>query len=760
MSAAVVAVSRAAGQARTRLTRATVGFLIAAAGRARRMHPVVLGLCLLVVVVLPWMLTAGAGSALAADDTKEHMGQFPATFDWIGIKDSHGVPVDRFELSIDDGGLNSPDLFVWQVPLHALWGFYWGFASIGIWFMDWALSFGWIDWIYQPMNTVGVELHQVMSRFGIAGSLATIAACLVAFTFVRGKTVTALWDYFMIVAVLCVAASSFANPVEKVLGPSGYVMTAHDWTMEAVSNLAVDANPDGSSAPVFDAHGGQMPITSVFVDTFIRIPQQFVNFGHELDDKCQSVYTDALKAGPYGGDGDLRDKVGECDPAAKTRGDAPGAGMFADLNAILPAGAILVLFAIVLAGSVIVAAFNAGWKAVRANFDLITGVLPGVFRSALAATIAEIIIAVGMVVVSIFFAALYVVVVASVMRGHDDWPAAKTFVVVDVVMLVGLVVFIRQRGKAKHASAQLQRAMLFRPNGPSTPVAAGRSDGLMRGVMAAQACAGLVRMARRSSGTGNGAGAGANYWQLNTLFMGGASHGDGQGAPVDLGTLDVTPAAQRGPRALPAGRRAIGIGHGSEPLALGPGPSTPAPSTPSTDLTSRLRRSKTVNALVPLVSTAAQAGLAHATGGTSAVAVAGVRAATTLRSMRQDTLRDKLANPSTSVPTRPGTTPTPAAPSTTRVQVVTGEVVSSTPAQTLSAPTRREPAPTRPVPVHPQPATPTMVGPALGVQRTQAPAQPRQDPSTVNVALQRQHTNQAAQRLAAKLAEQRMRGRG
>ena len=103
-----------------------------------------------------------------------------------------------------------------------------------------------------------------------------------------------------------------------------------------------------------------------------------INFGQVLDGgKCESVYTEVVKAGPYGAESTIRDKINGCDPVLGKYAASPSASMALGSLLFMPASVVILLLAIVLSGSVIAAGCNAMFQGLKAIVTLVTGLLPG-----------------------------------------------------------------------------------------------------------------------------------------------------------------------------------------------------------------------------------------------------------------------------------------------------------------------------------------------------------------------------------------------
>ena len=257
----------------------------------------------------------------------------------------------------------------------------------------------------------------------------------------------------------------FAQPVRMLVGENGFIVQAQQWGMGLSSALANHGQPTEASAQQL-----RQAQTGLLVDTFVRAPTQLVNFGRVLDGgKCQDVYTDAVKAGPYGTESTIRDKVNACDPTLGEYAAQPSASMGLGSLLFLPASVVVLLLAIVLAGSVIAAGCNAMFQGLKAIVTLVTGLLPGGGRGSLMLTAAETVIALAIIVFTGVFLGIFLQVVQALFTSGSGESFPKTFAIVDIVLVVGIVVYRRQRQRLKDTAHRMAQLMSKRPGRGASP---------------------------------------------------------------------------------------------------------------------------------------------------------------------------------------------------------------------------------------------------------------------------------------------------
>lgn len=437
---------------------------------------------LLTLTTIPLLLVSQAtvALALATDKVAPAASRAPQSLAWITVQDSHGVPLWSYELNIDDGGINSPDLFVYAPPAHYAWIAYQDGCAIGIWLIEQAISFGWFKLIATPAMAVGESLHTVMAQLDVRAAMLMLAGAVFGWFLMRGRYMSALYEMFAAAIIAALAIGVLANPVALVAGPNGLVMKAREAALAIAvaqpknvldardasqSNHTRPTGPQGDTAQERGDNASKAMVNQL-VDTFVRGPHQYINFGRALDGtKCENAYTQALKEGPYGKDNDgLRAKVGACDPAAKSYADAPGPGMVVDAMSVMPSGGAILGFGVVVAAILLVACLYACYRAVMAVIETPFGIIPG-GRAALASSVAQIIQETVMVFFILVFLAIYLVFIQTAMTSADGEPIMKRFWLVDLMSFAGIVVAIRERRRIKAMGKRLRSWLLTRPDG-------------------------------------------------------------------------------------------------------------------------------------------------------------------------------------------------------------------------------------------------------------------------------------------------------
>lgn len=608
-----------------------------------------IGLLMIGAVFVP------AGAAYAADD--EVTTGAPSAFSWISVKDSAGNPIWNYQMAIDRGGATSPGKLIWGFLTDLLWGLYQVLVALAIWLIDWVLAFGWLDLIAGPVVEVGDAMSSIVTSLGATGTLLTITACVGAWMMVRGQFATGMFEIAIACVISALAVGVFSDPVRDVVEQGGLLTDSRDVGLVLALGLRNDGDlPPTGSGPMTPPERGFGPIgegpsvsgtlrrelTGSMVDAFIRIPHQLTNFGTYLDEgDCAETYAEQIDLGDgeldnappdddsyggiYGGvtfgNGALdqselseqfRNAIKDCNEAAGRVAENPNSGMALSAAALLPAGGLAMLFAFILCGVVLSAGLFAAYQSVKAIVALLMALAPGGARGTLWMTAAELIIALVTVVYSVVFLSVYLLVITAVFTSDESSGNLQTFIAVDILMLVGVIVYWKGRGRLKAASARLAAAMSKRP-GKAAPTAlparssASAADLYYKGRMVKNALGGRVG---KGLGLAGAIGLGAATGGVSTLVSAGTKVALGKGKESKVRERLAGGAGEEKPSPTPndpgSGPPA---GFSTQPPSSGPPPNSPPseappPPTPTTrggaeELRRRLRRPQTSHGRLP-----------------------------------------------------------------------------------------------------------------------------------------------------------------
>lgn len=680
------------------------------------------------------LLVLAATPAAAAED----QGQAPPFLTWISLNDTRGISIWNYEMSIDRGGMTSPDKFFWSVLVDIAWQIYRGVCAISLWFLDWVLSFTWVPTVAAPLLAVGDAMQAAVNGIGLVPTMLTLCALVAVMWMARGRWATGIWELAMALVIASLASGVFAQPVRMIAGPDGFIVQASQVGQQLAAELATG---EAAGMTPQELRAQQ---TGMLVDTFIRQPTQMVNFGQVLDGtECEAAYNDVVAAGPYGNDADVRDRMKDCDERLHEYASTPTAAMALGAIMFSPAAFVVLGLALVLAGSVVAAGCWAMYQALRAIITLIMGLLPGGGRGSLLLTITETLVSLLIIVFTSVFLGIFLLVIQALFAGADG-EITKTFLIVDILIVVGIIVYWRARNSIKAMSKRLAGWMAQRPGASATRLPE-RSPGLSLAPVnsALHAASTLThhRSGRRAAGAGAQVGepGGARYvdGRQQVLFVNAAGTGAGRG-PTPHYSAHPTPGGGPTPRPGRGAPPAPALTGAPLPPGLPPGPSpapataTPVPEDPQGP-SPRLRRAAAATGKLARAGT--QVALAAATGGTSA-AVAGTAGATraaqvaqTVRTARRAAVTARMTagtltpGPAPVGPMRPRTQPAPVpgraqhprpadsqTPAVVQGQIVRSKLATTPPAaqpvrhDEKPAPAAKKPTP--PAGSEPRPRTP------------------------------------------------------
>lgn len=405
------------------------------------------------VVLAAVLLMVGNVAFVAADNTGQ-VGQSIPTLSWIQLSDDKGISLWNYELTINyQSDIFNPGSAISAWFTELLWRGYLGCAALAIWFLDWVLSFDWLTIITGPLLAIGEALRDVIAQFGLVPAFLAIAALVGAVFIMRGKIARGVYEMLVGALVVALSATALSNPIQMVAGPGGWIFQARDHTLQVVAAMGDQALTD------------QNAITSELITTFIRQPVQLVSFGQILDGtSCESVYDAAIRSGPHGYDSTVRDAVKSCSESAGVYAETPSGSMVASVLIQSPAGLVVLVIAILIGGTVMLALVSTVLASLKAIINVLLAVLPGGARRPLAQAFAEMFIGIATFVFAMFFLGVYLMVIQAVFRAHDGEPS-KAFVITIIFMILGLVAFLRYRRSLKAATDRLTQWMSQRPSG-------------------------------------------------------------------------------------------------------------------------------------------------------------------------------------------------------------------------------------------------------------------------------------------------------
>lgn len=555
------------------------------------------------------VLTLVAPLANAADDTK-NTGSVTNILGWMNIYDSHRIPAADMYLSIDGGGMMHPMKTTWAFLMTVEYETYRGIVMTAIWIISEALKFKWLQLIAKPVQEIGGAVADLTSRVHVTSLMMMLAGAAVALWIMRGRYATGLYELMVSMLVAAGLFGFLAHPVQNLIGDHGALMKTHNMSMQVAEGIANHGNTDGGNNT--DANSDQLVdhLTGHLVDTFIREPTQLITFGKVLDQQpdggaCARAFDEGMRPpapGPtgaghggagqddgaghggadphadsptgsgHGGDdgtAHLRDVVGDTSKCphgdqAQNYAENPGAeGAFAALF-LIPAGFLVLAFGLVLAGRCVLAACWALFNGIKLIPGAILGIAP-MFRGQLVRALADIAVALLQVAFAIISTVAYCVLVTSLFDNSNG--LISTVLIVDILLLIALVMFIRGMRRLHQWSDKLADIMRRRPGGSPSPVTVNQ-----RGMPATE----LMAKARAARGAYHG----AKRIASATGTVASATAGMASGGTTAAATKAVQ-AARSAKNATQAASNLAGTNKGAQSGATSTAAGTPTTGAPS-----------------------------------------------------------------------------------------------------------------------------------------------------------------------------------
>lgn len=412
----------------------------------------------------------------SADSGSGKLGQTPPSMVWIQVSDSRGINAWNYELAIKtDFGLEIGKT-VFAIFTDFLWGGYRGVVMTAIWFLDWVISFQWLDLIVNPLVEVGTSVGAIIGKLGLSAAFIVATGIFAAIHIARGRQARAIYEVVVTGIVIALAGGALATPVQTVAGPNGWIVESKNYTMELVNAMNDETITGASQDQAAADHNG---VTSAMIQTFIRVPSQIVSFGQVLDGtNCESVYDEVVKNGPYGYTEDIRKKVKECNEDAWVYADAPSGSMVAAVGTLMPSSFIILAMAVIIGGFVMLALVTATMASFGMVINIVTALLPGGARRSLGKSVSDAVIGIATFMFSMFFLMVFLLVVQR-LYGSSSQPM-QAFTITNVGLIVGLIAFLRYRKRIQAGTEKLTDLLTRRPGGgTASPVRNGPPTALL-----------------------------------------------------------------------------------------------------------------------------------------------------------------------------------------------------------------------------------------------------------------------------------------
>uniref|UniRef100_A0A5Q5BT28 TrbL/VirB6 plasmid conjugal transfer protein n=2 Tax=unclassified Mycobacterium TaxID=2642494 RepID=A0A5Q5BT28_MYCSS len=253
------------------------------------------------------LLILGAARAWADPGTGSASDGGNVLISWMGIKDSDGVPVSKYTLTLNQGGWDDPASTMFAKVASLSYEVYLCVIATALWLIKFVLDFQWMSLFTVPFQTIGRGVDEAMDRFGLAATAVAVLAIVVVCTVLAGRTAKAFSNIAMGILMIGVAATIFANPLAELVGPDGLLAKGRDTGLEIATSVSDGSmSQQGDGANIDDMVGR-------LADRFLRSPTQMINFGVVSDSvsrKCREAWSKGIN--DERGD-KLKDDIKGCD---------------------------------------------------------------------------------------------------------------------------------------------------------------------------------------------------------------------------------------------------------------------------------------------------------------------------------------------------------------------------------------------------------------------------------------------------------------
>ncbi|WP_292981273.1 hypothetical protein [Mycobacterium sp.] len=391
-----------------------------------RRHPVVMVL----LVAGFGLVVCGAAVAGADDGTGSSTGGGDVVISWMGIKDSAGVPVAKYTLTLNQGGWDDPIHTAWATLVSLAYEIYLCVTTFGLWLIKFVLGFEWLNLFTGPFAAIGRGVDDAMNEFGLAPMTLAVLAIVAVATVLAGRIAKAVSNLAMGLLMVGIAGTIFAHPLAELVGQDGVLAKGRD------TGLQIGALLEGGHKINVD------DMVSQLADRFLRQPTQMINFGEVSDSvsrTCRDAWTKGVTAGH---DDKLKDDIAGCDkvkgPAMHQKSMGNPAAAFVPVWMCTVLSVILVGFAGYFVWHVVRSAVQAMLYASLAPPAFAIGVIPGGTQTFAWKTLLDCVMAFTAMV--IYTAALggYKVILDEVFKEHN---AYKAIFLTALVLVFGFAFF-------------------------------------------------------------------------------------------------------------------------------------------------------------------------------------------------------------------------------------------------------------------------------------------------------------------------------
>ncbi|MEV7177835.1 hypothetical protein [Kitasatospora sp. NPDC093679] len=219
-------------------------------------------------------LIAGASAADAADGSERGGVLAP-----LNVKSSEGVPLDRYDLQSENGGITDLRSHVCNLLLGA------GFALVRIlvglvcWVVKWIFNFPIVSTLTETANSLHYDFFQLMANdLSLWGIFLAAGVAFGLVLVMRGKVGRGLGE-IVLTLLLATLVSLPALIPRQTLGPDGPLAQTQQAAHE-VGQMAANTNgPDPLCASAEDRDDPSCPMRNILTRTLVVQPYQLLQYG-------------------------------------------------------------------------------------------------------------------------------------------------------------------------------------------------------------------------------------------------------------------------------------------------------------------------------------------------------------------------------------------------------------------------------------------------------------------------------------------------
>ena len=203
---------------------------------------------------------------------------------WVSpfqTKDSQGIPMSSYRLSIDEGGVTNPKNMFAATFLQFAWELYQIYVGTALWLFDYALQFQMLQTLRGPAAAIAGALQETIGQIGVIPALTVVAFGICAVWIQTGKAASGLAGLFIALLMGSLLTTAAVRPMEVIAGDSGLIMGSRDLGVGLSSQIVSGGESDSTDATELQSRS-----SAKLVDVFIRTPHQLINYGaSDLVDK-------------------------------------------------------------------------------------------------------------------------------------------------------------------------------------------------------------------------------------------------------------------------------------------------------------------------------------------------------------------------------------------------------------------------------------------------------------------------------------------